>query len=121
VVDLSSKTFIILDALDELSDDCRPKLLPQIFKIQAKTNLNILVTSRPTLDVEKEFQECILRESLEIRARDEDVESYLESRIFELKVSVSGDFRKEIKGAILKAAEGMYVLLRLFKIPDYRY
>lgn len=111
VVALSSKTLIILDALDELSNNCRPKLLPEILKIQAKTNLNIFVTSRPTLDVEKEFRECTLRKSLEIYARDGDVESYLESRVSELRVPVSNNVWREIKTAISEAAEGMYVLL----------
>jgi Cdc6-like AAA superfamily ATPase len=121
VIASSSKTFIILDALDELSDVCRLKLLPRIFKFQANTNLNVFITSRPTLDVEKEFQECISCKSLEIRATDEDVENYLENRFSELKVSVSGIFRKEIKEGISKAAEGMYVLPRLSEKPDYHY
>src|SRR5262249_24216094 len=96
--------------------DCRLKLLPQIFKIQAKTNLNIFVTSRPTLDVEKEFQECSLYESLEICARDEDVEGYLESRVSELRVSISKDVWRKIKKAILVSVKGMYVWLKLSKI-----
>jgi len=80
--------------------------------------MNVLVTSRPTLDLEEVFQECILHESLEIRARDEDVERYLEGRIAELKASIPDLFWKQIKEAISKAAEGMYVLLEILKIPD---
>ncbi|KAF7511864.1 hypothetical protein GJ744_003097 [Endocarpon pusillum] len=114
VIALSSKTFILLDAVDELPDDCRPKLPAEIFKIQAKANLNIFVTSRPTLDVQKEFQECILHESLEVRARDEDVASYLDSRIPALRVSDPESLRKQIKEAISKAAEGMFLLAQLY-------
>ncbi|KIX03194.1 uncharacterized protein Z518_06746 [Rhinocladiella mackenziei CBS 650.93] len=114
VVTQSSKVFIILDALDELFHDCRTKLLPEIFKIQAKANLNIFMTSRPILDVEKEFRECISRKSLEIRAKDEDVESYLESHISELRLNVPENVKEEIKKTISEAAKGMFLLVELY-------
>ena len=110
VVTLFSNTFVVLDALDELSDDCRAQFLPELFKMQAATNMNIFVTSRPTLNVEKEFQECISCDSLEISATDEDVQTYLEGRICELKVSDPESLREEITDVISKAAKGMYVL-----------
>lgn len=107
MISLSSKTFVVLDALDELSNTCRSKLLAEIFKIQAVNPLNIFLTARPSLDVEQELRECALYKSLEIYARDEDVEVYLEDRISELKVSITADFWREIKDAISKAANGM--------------
>ena len=119
VVTESSKVFIVVDALDELSDDCRPKFLPEIFKIQVKTNLNIFVTLRPTLNIEKEFKECILCQSLEIRAMDEDVECYLESRVSELRILLPKDLWKDIKTTILYAVKGMYVLPKSLKYKGY--
>lgn len=109
----SSKTFIILDALDELSGDCRRKLLNTIFQIQTQTNLNIFTTSRPTLEINRDFQNCVSHIPLEIRAQDEDVQNYLESRRPELTKSLPGDTWEDVKNTIVNAAEGMYVTYSL--------
>jgi len=106
----SSKTFVMLHALDELSDGCRSQVLPALFEMWAETNMNILVTSRPILGVEEEFRECPSHDSLEFYATDEDVKAYLKSRICELKVSASNSLRDEIVEGTRKALKGMYVI-----------
>jgi Cdc6-like AAA superfamily ATPase len=65
VISLDSRTFIIIDALDECQnhDSCRNSLLSEIFTLQAKTQLNIFATSRPQ-EVEAEFSGSIIRELL---------------------------------------------------------
>ena len=73
-----SKVFVLIDALDEClgSNGTRDSFIGEIRKLQLNTHL--LVTSRPVLTIEREFEEAA---RLEIRASDEDVRRYLDSRI----------------------------------------
>jgi hypothetical protein len=109
-----SRVFIVVDALDEcqIADGGRKRLLSEMFNLQAKTGANLLMTSRFILEIMKEFERSI---SLEIRASDEDVERYLDGHILQLPLFVSRnlDLQKEIKSKIIKAADGMHVLLTL--------
>jgi Cdc6-like AAA superfamily ATPase len=105
-----SRTFIIIDALDEyqvLNMD-RKMLLSEIFKLQAKTGASLFATSRFIPEIMKEFEGSI---SLEIRASDEDVRKYLEGHISWLPSFVlrNLDLQEEIKTEIIKAVDGMYV------------
>jgi len=106
-----SKTFIIIDALDECqaSDGDRKRLLSEIFNLQAKTGASLLTTSRFIPEIEKEFKGSI---SLEIRASDEDVQRYLEGQMFRLASCVMRNTNLQgiIKSSIIKAVDGMYVL-----------
>jgi Cdc6-like AAA superfamily ATPase len=103
-----SKTFVIIDALDECQnhDRCRNSLLSEIFALQAKTRLNIFATSRPQ-EVEAEFSGCIIRE---IIATDNDIEAYLEDEMSLWEKSHEGNLstmRDMIKKEVTKAADGM--------------
>ena len=105
------KVFIIIDALDEYhnSDGGRRRFLSEIFKLQAKTKLNLFATSRFNPEIERDFKDAIL---VEIRASDEDMRRYLEGKMIQLLpqfVLESPDLREEIKTAIIKAVDGMYV------------
>jgi NACHT domain len=105
-----SRTFIIIDALDEcqVSNGVRRILLSEILDLQAKTGANLFATSRFIPEIEKEFKRDLL---LEIRARDEDVRRYLGGHMFQLPSFVSNnpDLQEEIKTSIVKAVDGMYV------------
>ena len=70
--------------------------------------VNIFTTSRFDLDIEKEFRQSI---SLEIRARDEDVQTYLTGNMTRLRPfdSVDPDLQNEVKATISNAVDGMYV------------
>jgi Cdc6-like AAA superfamily ATPase len=109
IISLDSRTFIIVDALDECQnrDGCRDNLLSQIFALQTKTRLNIFATSRHQ-EVETQFSGCI---SLEIRAIEEDIKSYLNDQISLWEKShcdtLDDDLRDRIKTEITKEAEGM--------------
>jgi hypothetical protein len=70
-----SKMYIIIDALDECSETARDTFLDEIRKL---ANANLLVTSRPNLTIERDFEGAA---SIEIRASEEDVRKYLECRI----------------------------------------
>ncbi|QYS95878.1 ANK_REP_REGION domain-containing protein [Trichoderma simmonsii] len=73
---LYSKVFIVIDALDEcqIADGCRKYLLSTLFKLQEETNTNLFATSRNIPEILEAFKQST---SLEISARDEDVQKYL--------------------------------------------
>jgi hypothetical protein len=105
-----SRTFIILDALDEcqISDDNRNRFLSEIFNLQTKTGANLFATSRFIPEIMKKFEGCV---SLEIRASDYDVQRYLEGHMSRLPSCVSRSYalQGKIKAKIIEAVDGMYV------------
>jgi NACHT domain len=107
---LYSNVFIIVDALDEcqVTDGCRTRLLSEIFKLQARERVNIFSTSRFISGIQETFKESI---SLEIRARDEDVQTYLADHMTRLPSFVlsSPDLQNVVKATISKAVDGMYI------------
>ena len=109
---LYSKVFIIIDALDEcqVKDGCRTGLLDIIFELQAtaRVRANIFSTSRDNPEIVERFRESI---SLEIRAKDEDVQTYLAGHMKRLPSFVlsSPDLQSEVKATISKAVNGMCV------------
>jgi hypothetical protein len=110
VAALYSRSFIIVDALDECqaSDGCRTKLLKEIFALQAKSRANIFSTSRFIPEINILFKTSM---RLEIRASDHDVQRYLDGHMSQLPTCVvrSCELQGEIKAAIVKAVNGMYV------------
>ena len=106
-----SRTFIIIDALDEcqVSHEGRGKFLQEIFNLQAKIGVNIFATSRFIREIENKFDRSI---RLEIHARDADVQKYLDGKLqnFQSFVLKNPSLQAEIKSTIAKAADGMYVL-----------
>lgn len=104
------RVFIVIDALDEcrVSDGGRTKFLTEILSIQGKTGVNLFATSRVDPAVAKLFEQSM---SLEIRARNEDVQRYLDGQMSQLPsfVQSSPDLQDEIKTTISKAVDSMYV------------
>lgn len=105
-----SRVFFIVDALDECqtTDGCRSKLLSEMFSLRVKTGANLFATSRPILDIKKEFKSYV---SCEILASPEDVRRYLNGHMSQLPgfVKQRPDLQEEIKTAITGVVEGMYV------------
>jgi hypothetical protein len=105
-----TRTFIIIDALDEcqISGRDHRRVLSEIFNLQAKTEANIFATSRFIPEIMKEFEGSVI---LEIRASDEDVRRYLNGHMSRLPscVSRSRNLQEKIKTKIMKAVDGMYV------------
>ena len=85
--------------------------LAELFHLQARTGANFLATSRFIPEIEKEF--AGRSTTLEIRASDGDLQSYLHGHMLRLPsfVSHSADLQNEVKTAIIKAVDGMYVPL----------
>jgi len=105
-----SRTFILIDALDEcqIPNGGREKFLSVLFDLQAKTRINLFATSRHIPAIMESFEGSI---SLEVHASDEDIRKYVESFISQLPmcVSRSPDLQEEIKSGIVNAVDGMYV------------
>jgi Cdc6-like AAA superfamily ATPase len=114
VTTLYSRVFIIVDALDEcqVSDGCRPKFLSEIFSLQTKCTSNVFATSRFIPEITEKFNEGM---RLEIRASNQDVQRYLNGHMSQLPGCVlrSSELQDEIKAEIIKAVDGMYVVLKI--------
>ncbi|KAF2818527.1 hypothetical protein CC86DRAFT_433300 [Ophiobolus disseminans] len=103
-----SKTYLLIDALDECSDGAR--LLQKLTKTFDAFALNILATSRFIPEIIAEFQEA---KTVEIRADESHVEAYLTAHRekFPWFVQSNCTLQDEIKVEIVSAVEGMSVLL----------
>ncbi|KAF9889739.1 hypothetical protein FE257_007045 [Aspergillus nanangensis] len=115
VIKSYSRVFIIVDALDECqnSSEGRKMFLSNVSKLQAKTGLNFFATSRFMQEIEKEFKGNIM---IEIRARDTDVQNFLEGKMQAFRSLVTKDrpLQEEIKKRIAKAVDGMFLLAQLY-------
>ena len=107
---LYSRVLIIIDALDEcqVNNGCRTRLLSRMFELQARVRVSVFSTSRYDREIVEKFKESL---SLEIRARDEDVQIYLASSMERLPSFVCSNpgLQNKVKATISKAVDGMYV------------
>ncbi|EPS44850.1 hypothetical protein H072_1186 [Dactylellina haptotyla CBS 200.50] len=111
-----SKVFVVVDAIDEcgVSEGCRHRFLDQLFDFQAEAKANLFVTSRFIPEITERFQtEGTL--SLEIRARKEDVQRYLETRLLTIDgiVKNHADLRREVVAKIIADIDGMFLIAKL--------
>ncbi|KAI9853443.1 MAG: hypothetical protein M1813_002220, partial [Trichoglossum hirsutum] len=112
-----SRAFIVVDALDEcgvsdgVSDGRRKKFLSAIFHLQAKTGANIFATSRINNNIAKLFKNAL---SLQIRANEKDVESYLDGQMSLLQSDIlDDDLRDRVRREVVRAVDGMFLLAQL--------
>lgn len=109
-IQLYSRVFIIVDALDECEvlNGAYKSLLSELFDLKAKAEVNLFATSRFIPDIRMEFlnKGSIL---LEIRASGEDLQRYLNGQMSRLPRCVlrSRLLQEEITAEIIKAADGM--------------
>ncbi len=103
-----AQVYIVVDALDECSEDnsTRQHLLSKLRALQATSNINLMTTSRPIPTITQEFEGAI---RLEIRAKEEDLQRYLEGHMNLLAscVKKSTSLQTSIKSEIIEAADGM--------------
>lgn len=105
----SKGVFIILDALDECLERLEEERLLSHLKKFYDARVRLFVTTRPHLLQELELQEVFSNaHTIQISARDDDVESYLRSKLIKLR---SGKLKEEIVEKIKAAADGMYAAL----------
>lgn len=110
VVDTYSRTFIIVDALDECqaADGCRTRFLSELFRLRENGLVSILVTSRDLPEISSHFEEKCTRR--EIRATTDDITRYLEGSMESLPSVVQEDkgLQREIVIGIAESVDGMY-------------
>ena len=118
VISSYSRTFVIIDALDEYETGSRDELLETIFHLQKTTKLSFLATSRPILEIISMFEESdIERHVVEIQAEAEDLRTFLGGRMRrEMKFmrKVSEPVKEEIVSEIVAASGGMFLLAELY-------
>lgn len=110
-----SSTFVLIDALDECRlPDGVLKFLTKIFELQSMTGFSLFATSRFIPEIKARFEEKNAI-SMDIKALDDDMLSYLDTSLSKLPSFVMKDhqLQEKVKSAILKAANGMLVSLDL--------
>ncbi|UKZ51788.1 hypothetical protein TrVGV298_005552 [Trichoderma virens] len=108
IVTANSKTFIVIDALDECQDLSRLRFLDEIFSLQVGTGANIFATSRINDSIRRRFDGCA---TVEISATDRDVLAYLDGKMsLRRSAIINGDIQDRIRTGVLKAAGGMFLL-----------
>ncbi|CAH0037843.1 unnamed protein product [Clonostachys solani] len=112
-----SRTFVIVDALDECqnSDVSRSRFLNAIFDMQASKGVNIFLTSRIIPDIEKDLREHRGALKLEIVAEQDDMQKYIRGRISELPQFIISEptLRDEVIMGISSSVKGMFLLAKL--------
>jgi hypothetical protein len=117
-IGMFSEVFAVVDALDECSDETLAGLLKELRSLSKITSL--LVTSRKHGTIAREFNAT---PQLDIRAMDEDIETYIDDRISGqlLDVGRNPKFREEMVKMITEKAKGMSVSRRTWFCSGIRY
>jgi hypothetical protein len=101
------RILIAVDALDEGEDHHLTTFFSEVFYLQKKFGVNVITTTRPAVT---ERLSGLFKGALEIEisAKDEDVQRYVEARMHELPDCVSkGRLEDDIKKKILECVDGM--------------
>jgi len=108
VISKYSKVYIIIDALDECTDNdgTRTELLTILRSLQTKTNTSLMATSRFLARIEQSFQGF---PRLEILARGADIRRFVAGQMHRLPKFIQRDpeLQTEIQDAIVLAVNGM--------------
>ncbi|KAL4875863.1 hypothetical protein BJY04DRAFT_223608 [Aspergillus karnatakaensis] len=101
-----SKTYFVIDAVDECILPDSSRFLFEMFSLQKKRNVNILATSRKLPEILSKFEG---RPALEIRAHEDDVKRYLRGRLQAPPSSAlkDSDIQDEVVEAIETSVEGI--------------
>jgi Cdc6-like AAA superfamily ATPase len=112
----SERCFIIVDGLDECANDegMRSFFLETLAELQQSSDANILIMSRDIQHIENYFQ-AENRLQIEIKAPDDDIRKYLDHRIPRVLPFLASNpaLCRNMKAAIMEAAGGMYVIVRV--------
>ncbi|KAF4446194.1 ankyrin repeat protein [Fusarium austroafricanum] len=112
-----SRVYILIDALDEYQEDQRPgdgwqRFLRELFELQDRTGVNIFATSRPITVIAEKFNG---KETLEIRARTEDIMAYIDQNMSRLPGSIQrkSKLQDDVRSWILNSVDGMFLIADL--------
>ncbi|KAJ7576491.1 ankyrin repeat-containing domain protein [Mycena floridula] len=114
-IQLYSRVYLVVDALDECSVDIRDDFTSTIRSLTESGHLSVLITSRDIPTIAQEFTN---ETRFDVRAHDDDVLSYIRYRIrreSRLKTMIKRDatLEPEIVTRVTKKAAGMFLLVRL--------
>ncbi|KAK2798717.1 hypothetical protein FQN50_008755 [Emmonsiellopsis sp. PD_5] len=109
-----SRVYLVVDALDECSDDkgtCS-QLLDKLRALQSETSLHLMVTSRWIPEIVSEFKSA---PTLEVRASEADVKRFVRGQMYRLPGCVQRDnaLQLMVQEKLVQAADGMFLLARL--------
>jgi Cdc6-like AAA superfamily ATPase len=103
-----SKVYIVIDALDEYTnnDHTRSELIELLCDVQTSTNTSLMVTSRFGSGTKELFQEAL---EVEIQANEADVKQYVAARLDRFPKFVRNDkaLQAEIQDGIVQAVDRM--------------
>ncbi|OHE94115.1 ankyrin repeat protein [Colletotrichum orchidophilum] len=101
-----TKTFILIDALDEIEHQAGDALLETIAGFQKPSNISLFATSRLIPSITQRFEN---EPTLEIRATDADVARYLDGALGLLPAFVmkNAELQTQIKTKIVESVHGM--------------
>ena len=107
VLQLRKKNFLIVDALDECTEDVRWDLIELLKNMES--DVQILLTSRFSDNISEDLDHP---ETLEIKAHRSDLELYVDRQILKNRnlrklVEKSPSLRQDIKSAVVATAENM--------------
>lgn len=102
-----STAYLVVDALDELSDDVRNIFLP--FLRAPPPNIRLLVTTRHKVEITSEFDTFTM---IQIRANLDDLKLYVKSRITSNRrlsghVLGNASLERDISDGVITKADGM--------------
>jgi hypothetical protein len=106
VSSLYTQVFVVIDGLDECQS--REPLLELLADFKS-SNVNLFVTSRPEIDIERKFVGCPYME-MERDAVIDDITTYIDFRLDEEHRfrRIRQQLKDEIKSKLLEKADGMY-------------
>ncbi|QYT02820.1 ANK_REP_REGION domain-containing protein [Trichoderma simmonsii] len=107
---------LIVDALDELTNEVRRPLIYDLLKLHQQSNVSLFVTSRGIPEIQHLFEGCEAYTSLEVRSSDEDIRNFLRDNIFQLPnfVARSQKLQDEVINSVTNASAGMFLLAELY-------
>ncbi|KAK8131917.1 hypothetical protein PG999_000090 [Apiospora kogelbergensis] len=110
-----SRTFIIVDALDECQDAgmVQSRLVSELLSLQKRAGLNLFITSRYIPSITERFSSSL---TVEVRPSHEDIWTCLQSGMSQLPdfVQIDESLKDEIKTEIEEAMEGIFLLAQLY-------
>lgn len=101
-----TRVFVVVDALDECTADQRNQFVGKLSELQTRTNVQLLFTSRDILEIRSKFQSD---PTLEVRAREEDVQRFVAGQMIRLPECITRDDELQfaVQSKIVKAIDGM--------------
>ncbi|KAJ7032335.1 hypothetical protein C8F04DRAFT_1040646 [Mycena alexandri] len=107
------KVYLVIDALDEYPEDRRHLFLQ--FLRTASSQVNIMVTSRPHINLESIFPNLQI---LDIQATEDDIREYLDGQFkassrLSKHIQARPELHDEIQSRIISNSQGMFLLAKL--------